>query len=149
MWETIVRLNDEEARRMARDTESNWSNAADPGGNDHHQVRDEMQMSINSNEWVSFEQTWHLYSDGKGWNRWIRAFAASTQCRNEQLKDEWAKEHCQIIATYPRTDTQQAELRMQQDDQNACTQKVFLDVTQAIKGFQDVHTKLMENILEQ
>ena len=109
MWEIIVRLNDEEARRVARGIESNWSNAADPGGNDYHQVRDEMtrledfnlQMSLNPNEWVSFGQTWHLYANRKGWYRWICATATLTQCREEQLKDEWAKEHCQIIATYP------------------------------------------------
>ena len=71
-----------------------------------------------------------------------------TQCKMEQL-DKWAKEHSQISATHPRTDTQQAEQRMQQHYQNACTQKVVLNVIQAIKGLQDVHAKLVENIQEQ
>ena len=73
--------------------------------------------------------------------------ASLTHCRVEQ-PNKLAKEHCQINATHPRTDTQQAEQRMQQDDQNSCTQKVFLNVTQAMKGLQDVHAKLMENIQE-
>ena len=76
-------------------------------GHDYHQVRDEMtrledfimQMSFNPDEWVSFGQTWHLYADGNGWYRWICATDTLTHCREELLKDMWAKEHCQIIAT--------------------------------------------------
>ena len=61
-----------------------------------------MRRSFNTDEWVSFGQTWHLYADGKGWYRWICATDTLTHCREELLKDMWAKEHCQIIATYPR-----------------------------------------------
>ena len=70
-----------------------------------------------------------------------------TQCNIEHL-NKLAMEQCQISASYPRTDTQQAGQRMQQHYQSASTQKVLLNVTQAIKGLQDVHAKLMENSQE-
>ena len=136
MWEKIVRLNVEEARRGEDGTQSNWSNAADPGGNDYHQERYEMQKSCCPDDWESFGHTWNLHSDGKGWKRLVCATATSKKCKVEQMKDEWAKEHCKIIATHPRTDTQQADPRVQQDDQNCCTQKVLVNVFQAIKGLQ-------------
>ena len=70
--------------------------------------------------------------------------ASLTQCRVEQL-NKWAEERCQISATRLRTDTQQVEQRMQQHYQNICTQQILVNVTQAIKGLQDLHSKLMEN----
>ena len=56
-----------------------------------------------------------------------------TQCKIEHL-NKLATEQCQIRASYPRTDTQQAEQRMQQHYQSASTQQVLLNVTQALTG---------------
>ena len=43
--ETSMRTTNEEARRRARDTDpDNWSNAADPGGNDRHPWVDDLEV---------------------------------------------------------------------------------------------------------